>query len=137
MSYVRKLYQEYASLLTAIENCRKNGNTEWEAKHTKTIRKLDELLPSGSGFDTGSALSIEESGPDRLVIVTSYHHMDEAGCYDGWSDHDVIVTPSLALEFNLRVTGHNKAMIKDYIKETFAIEIGREIDIQTLREATQ
>jgi hypothetical protein len=54
-----------------------------------------------------------------LVIVTSYHHMNDAGMYDGWTDHKVIVTPSLVHGFVLRITGRNRNDIKEYIADLF------------------
>ena len=43
--------------------------------------------------------------------------MDEHGGYDGWTEHKIIVTPSLVYGFELRVTGKDRNDIKDYIAE--------------------
>jgi hypothetical protein len=83
------------------------------------LQKLESFLPSGSGFDNGSTINLKESRPDRLVIDTAFHHMDEHGYYDGWTEHKVIVTPSLQWGYVLRVTGRNRNWIKDYIYEVF------------------
>lgn len=115
-----KLYERFASLLLAVENCRASGNDEWEKRHTETLDRLAvRFLPSGSGFDAGSSLLFAESTSERLVFATSFHHMNEHGSYDGWSNHKVVVTPSLAHGFNLRVTGRDRNDIKDYIAEVF------------------
>lgn len=123
------LYRQIASLLLAIENCERAGNAEWKARHGETIRALvREHMPSGSGFDNGTTLEFERSRPDRLVFLTAFHHMDEVGGYAGWSDHTVIVTPSLAFPFDLRATGRDRNGIKDYIAETFKIALQTVVD---------
>ena len=112
--------EELACRIEAISNCRKAGNIEWEKKHAEVIRKLAlDYLPSGSGFDSGTTVSVEACTPDRLVLSASYHHMDDGGSYDGWTEHEIIVTASLAHAFNIRVTGRDRNGIKDYIAEIF------------------
>lgn len=125
-----KLYQEIATLLTAIENCKALKNTEWERRHEERLEWLvREHLPRGGGFDAGTKLT-PGSKPDRLAFVTSFHHMNEHGYYTRWSTHDVIVTPSLAHRFNLRITGPDHRDIKDYIGEVFDSALRTEIEIE-------
>lgn len=45
--------------------------------------------------------------------------MDENGFYDGWTEHQVIITPDLQFGFNLRITGLNQNDIKDHLYELF------------------
>lgn len=117
---MKDIYSQIASSFQAYLNCVKNNNTEWRDKHQETIEKLvSDKLPSGSGFNNGTSFDFERSKPERLVFHTSYHHMNENGYYDGWTDHTVIVTPSLAWDFNLRITGRNRNAIKDCIAELF------------------
>ncbi len=115
-----KLYRKIASLVGAINNCEKSGNLKWIEKHED---KLSELLnanfPSGSGFDGGTGLDMEKSTSERLVINADFHHMDESGGYDGWTNHNVIVTPSLEFGFSLQITGKDRNDIKTYIGDTF------------------
>ena len=125
----RKLYQRIASAVQAMANCKRTGNDEWFAKHEETIvRLVKEYLPSGSGFDNASAIYVAESSPNRLVFATSFHHMDQSGYYDGWTDHMIIVTPDLASGFNLRVTGRDRNETKDYIADMFQHALDQEID---------
>ena len=135
-----KLVERFASLLLAVENCRKAGNSEWEKRHTETLDRLAvRFLPSGSGFDAGSSLMFSESTPERLVFATSFHHMTEHGMYDGWTTHKVVVTPSLAFGFKLRVTGRDRNDIKDYIAEAFQDALSRETstdDVYPSQEVT-
>ena len=76
-------------------------------------------LPSGSGFDNGTSIDLQRSNPCRVVLETSFHHMDENGFYDGWTDHDVVIRPSLVHGFDLRVTGRDRNDVKGYIGEAF------------------
>ncbi len=117
----RELYAKLSRLLMAIEACEASNNTEWKANHTKAIRELVyEYMPNGSGFDSGTSLDISASNPEKLVFETNVHHMNEGGFYDGWTSHKVIVTPSLAFGFDVKVTGRDRNDIKNYIGEMFS-----------------
>ena len=116
----RKLYQQLSTLVVAIKNCEETGNQEWEQRHMeRAVKIVEDHLPHGSGFDAGTYLDFERSNEDRLIFTTSYHHMDEGGHYDGWSEHEVWVRPHLAFGFTLRITGRDRNDIKDYIGECF------------------
>lgn len=124
----RPVYQRIACLLEAIENCRKAGNQEWLEKHSEALAVLVEnTMPSGSGIDSGTKL-LDESTSSRLVFQVDFHHMNDNGMYDGWSDHTVIVTPSLAFGFNLRVTGRDRQGIKEYLAETYQFALNQETE---------
>ena len=115
-----KVYRKIALTYGALQNCRNSGNTEWEEKHTETLEAIaDNILPRGSGCDSGTTIDLLNSKPERIILHTSFHHMDEYGGYDDWTEHDVIITPSLQFNFHLRITGRNRNDIKDYMHETF------------------
>jgi hypothetical protein len=86
------------------------------------MRELEALIrdrmPGGSGFDNGTTLDDDATRTDKLVFRTAFHHMDESGGYDGWTEHTVIVTPAFG-GFDIRVTGRNRNDIKAYIADTF------------------
>lgn len=130
----RPLFSLIASTLEAYDNCTRNGATqsqkaEWTARHRDTIYDLVEnFMPSGSGIDSGTKIDWEQSTPLRLVFNTAFHHMDEMGGYDGWTEHKVIVTPSLTCAFDLKVTGRDRNEIKDYLGEVFNSALSEEID---------
>lgn len=114
------LYQVLARALHARQTCEKTGNTEWFTRHGERIEKLcREHLPSGSGFDSGVILDIDASQVDRLVFNVSFHHMNDVGMYDGWTDHSIVVKPSLAFGVDLRITGRDRNGIKDYMVDVF------------------
>lgn len=117
----RPLYQQIAHCFQALLNCQESGNQEWESIWTDRLHTLArEALPSGSGFDSGTEFSLDESRADRLIFTTSFHHMDENGSYCGWTDHRIIMTPSFIHGFELKVTGTDKRGIKDYIGQVFS-----------------
>jgi len=123
-------YQRIARTLIALSNCRGRLQRRptgapnarrakaWIERHTERLEST--ALPSGSGLDLGPRIDIERSRPDRIVITNcDYHHMNEHGYYTRWTKHEVIITPSLAFGFDIRVTGRDYKDIKEYIAETF------------------
>jgi len=125
----QRVYREIASKLQAIRNCEQSGNKEWQVKHGDAIKRIvRNYLPSGSGFDSGTALDLDRSEPDKLVFVTEFHHMNEDGYYDGWTHHDVTVRPSLAFGFRLTISGRDRNDIKDYIAGEFEQALNEGVD---------
>lgn len=129
------VYQEIARLIDAIARCEANaarGDSErWSymvRMHRATANDIvRECMPSGAGIDNGTTLDFEASRPDRLVFNTSFHHMSDVGYYDGWTEHTVIVTPSLALGFEIRITGRDRNEIKDYLTDLYHCALGETI----------
>lgn len=85
------------------------------------ISELDAELPRGSGFDSGSQFLWDESTSEKLIFKTAFHHMNDCGMYDGWTEHLVTVTPSLLFGYKIAVSGRNRNDIKDYIAECFEL----------------
>jgi hypothetical protein len=127
----RQLVAAFAQTLAARENCRKAGNSAWFTVHSSRLADLcREHMPSGSGVGLragGTEFDFDASKPDRLVFNTGFHHMDESGGYDGWTEHQVIVTPSLVFGFELRITGRDRNDIKDYLAELYQSALSAEI----------
>lgn len=123
-----KRYIAIAKAVGSYHRCLASGNTEWQAKHKDAIDELCSDLPSGSGFDNGSHIDLDQSTGEKLVFYTSFHHMDENGFYDGWTDHEVILTPSLEMGYRLKVTGTNRNEIKDYINEQFSYALDSDVE---------
>ncbi len=97
----------------------KTVNNKWRDKCEENIQILQDHLPSGSGLDSGCTIDEEKSGYDRVVIRTSFHHMDEHGGYDGWTHHTITIMPCLAYGFTIKISGHNRNFIFDYLHDTF------------------
>ena len=127
----RYLYSELASTVDAMHTCERKPDQygEWAAKHSEQISKLvHEHMPSGSGFDCGTQMDCSASHAEKLVFTTSFHHMNDGGFYDGWTEHKVIVTPSLTEDFSLKITGRDRNDIKDYLHEVFYDALTAEIE---------
>ena len=91
----------------------------------KRLKGLIDELPSGSGWDCGTKLDEERTRVgvnadcERIVLFGSFHHMNDGGMYDGWTDHEIHVKPSLRWGFEMRVTGRDRNDIKDYLHDLF------------------
>ena len=118
-----KLYQAIAMKIGA----RLSGNDEWKERHEEAIRKLTNELPHGSGIDGENEIDLGKSTGEKIVIHTSFHHMNENGMYDGWTDHTLTVRPSLIHGFTMSISGPNRNDIKEYLYETFSYDLNREI----------
>jgi hypothetical protein len=126
---MEKLYVELSRTVRAYENCCNSpGHEEWKLKHAAYLKELvHEYMPSGSGLNNGTSLNLEKSDSERLVFETSFHHMNENGLYDGWTDHTVVVTASLMFGVNIRITGRNRNDIKEYLHTLFQEALMEEV----------
>lgn len=128
MSNHRPVYKHLASLLSALSNCEKANLAEMATRHESAIRDLvKNFMPSGSGIDCGTKLVLEKSNSERLVFAFSFHHMNDCGMYDGWTEHKAIVTPSLAFGYNLKITGRDRNQIKEYFAEVFDFALNTQV----------
>jgi hypothetical protein len=119
----KHLYQEIASAVQARLGCLSEHANESQKEYapvwTERInRMVQEFMPSGNGWDCGTKIDLSESHAEKLVFFGSYHHMNDGGFYDGWTEHTIVVTPSFN-GLNIRVSGRNRNDIKDYLWETF------------------
>jgi hypothetical protein len=127
---VHTLAAAFSTALQAQHNCTKvlgtstdpgirDNASEWQYRWVYRIKDLTrEFMPHGSGFDNGTEFDFSRSKPQRLVFTTSFHHMNENGFYDGWTEHTVIVTPTFE-GIELRITGRNRNDWKDYAYDVF------------------
>jgi hypothetical protein len=132
-----KLIDEIAAACDARRMCLKTGN-DWADKWADRLLYIQKnLLPSGNGFDDGTLIHWEATGFGKVVLTTSFHHMDESGGYAGWTEHTVTIRPAFYFGTLISVSGRNRNEIKDYIAETFEYTLTREVvwDGETLREA--
>ena len=117
-----KMIEHLASAVNAYHNGKARGNTEWTNKHSDRVERMcKDVLPHGSGIDSGCTIDLDECGADgeRIVIHTSYHHMNDSGMYDGWTEHAVICKPSFVHTIDLRITGRDRNGIKEYLYDVF------------------
>lgn len=117
----------------AYHRCVTSNNSEWIDKwHTSITEWTKEHFPRGSGFDSGTKCIVDESSDDLLVFETAFHHMNDGGMYDGWTEHRVKVKPSLGLGFRLVIGGPDRNQIKEYIAECFSSALETEIERETV-----
>jgi len=119
MTRTLKLVNIIAIAVDAHARCVAMGNGEWAHKWQETLDNCAALLPSGSGFDKGTTIDRDGSKPNAIKLLTAFHHMDENGMYDGWTDHVITARPSFIHGIELSVSGRDRNAIKDYIHETF------------------
>lgn len=126
------LIAEIANLCQARHNCIERGNTEWQSKHVQRLAEIEKaLLPSGSGIDSGTKIDYEASNQDKVVLNASFHHMNDGGYYDGWTEHVITVTPAFS-GVNIRISGRDRNEIKDYLHEVYSLCLTQVIDNATL-----
>ena len=126
-----RMYVHIADNVVWYKNVQKNNeeNKElWLNKFAEQIERLEKLLPHGSGIDCGCKIDLERSTSKKVIIHTEFHHMDECGFYDGWTTHDVILTPDFG-GFEMRITGRDKNGIKDYLYDTFYFVLNEEVEL--------
>ena len=118
--------QELAQIVQARKNCQNANpvNTEWFDKWTARINDLVDRLPTGSGWDNGTKIDLDASHAEKIVLYGGWHHMNDNGFYDGWTEHTITVTPSFA-GVNLRISGRNRNDIKEYLYEMFEYALTR------------
>lgn len=114
----RYLYSELATAIQARRNCAEKRNSEWFDKWSERIEAIQEELPSGSGIDSGTRIDLDASHAGKLVLHTDYHHMNDGGMYDGWTEHTITVTPSFS-GIDLRISGRNRNDIKEYLHDVY------------------
>ena len=114
-----KLYKEIANVTGWVPL-----TDEFKIKKMDSLSRLSSLLPSGSGIDSGCTIDEEKSTGNKIVIHSAFLHMNENGFYCGWSKFDIIVTPALFRDFNLKIVGRKAiypafSYTKEYLYDVF------------------
>jgi len=116
-----RVYEALAQAVEGMNDGRCAGTME------EKIENIMKGAPSGSGIDSGTQFLPEKSSREKLVFAVSFHHMNEVGFYDGWTEHLVIVTHDL-FGLNIRITGRNRNNIKEYLSDVYYHWIMQDID---------
>lgn len=122
-----KLFQELGMVFASYKSPFAGDMGQLEAMDY--IRELcREHLPSGSGFNGGTAFDFQRSTFKKIVLKAAFHHMDEAGGYDGWTRHRITITPgSDCYDFHISVSGRDRGGINEYIADTFYDALDTEV----------
>lgn len=115
-----------AKAVGCLQRCQANNNQEWATKHANALLELMASAPHGSGIDRGTRLSTEANS-EHLQFEVAYHHMNDGGYYDGWTEHVLHVTPSFEHGFICRFTGSNRNDIKSYLSDVYNDWLGEEV----------
>lgn len=114
---MKTLIQKIAAELWRIH--KPNTHPEWVADAKRNLQKLAAELPSGSGLDNGTGIDVDASRPDKIVLLTAFHHMNEDGMYDGWTEHKITVKPSFVFGLDIAISGRDRNEIKEYLAQAF------------------
>lgn len=110
-----KIYQAIIANSITVDQA---ASTKQRLEQAKAmIKKIEKMLPHGSGFDSGT--KIIDATSQRIIFETAFHHMDDNGYYCGWTEHRVTVKADLLYGYIVRVSGVNKRGIKEYIQDVF------------------
>lgn len=123
MNIVQKLANLVAQRRNLLASNANNPSASNNNYYTQCEIELETItqqyLPHGSGFDSGTKIDTDKSQSNKLVFSTSFHHMDENGFYDGWTEHTITVRPDFVFNLDIKISGSNRNDIKDYIHECF------------------
>jgi hypothetical protein len=104
----------FESIQQAIDNCKRSGNNEWEERWRVRLDKLIDHVPTWSGTTLKRGDVDVTSAAIRYDV--SYHHMNDTGHWDGWTEHTITVRPAFH-GVNVRVSGRDRNDVKDMIHE--------------------
>ena len=129
---IRTLATQISAELFRIEH----PNQDIVSDAMACLDRLAEFLPSGSGFDSGTTLDVDQSTPEKLVFDTSFHAMNEYGYYDGWTEHKIIARPSFVFGMALDEPSSDDPDddTQEYIWDTFTHALQQ--DIEAYRDHT-
>lgn len=128
-----KLFQKFAHVFVAYQNCLKSGNKEWEDKWSDAILNLCyNEMPSGSGIDYGVKFNWELSQMgdkvEKLIFDVPFHAMNDRGFYVGVIEYKIIVTPSLMGGFKVTMKGKDYNGLKNYLVELFTDYFSKDVE---------
>lgn len=129
----RTIIQRLAELIAQRKNCMTSNNMAWLHTTEARIEYIRaHLLPHGSGIDGKNVIDLEKSTDTKIVIRTSFHHMNEHGFYCGWTSHTLTFRPSFLSAMDIVISGRDREGIKGYLHETFCYALAQELDETTL-----
>jgi hypothetical protein len=124
----RTVASELSNRVVAVDNCLKSNSQNWLDKHREAIKLLvGNYLPHGSGIDNGVHFIETESTETKLVFMLDYHHMNDNGMYDGWTNHIIRVYPTFN-GINMTISGRDRNQIKEYLHDVFYTALTTELD---------
>ena len=127
---------DWAERADWAELAENNLNAQWGPIARARLDQLVNMLPSGSGIDRGTKLV--SASASRIVLECSFHHMNDCGMYDGWTEHRITIRPMFS-GLELTISGRNRNDIKEYLHvvyhDALSAMVTETVDLET-REAT-
>ena len=87
-----------------------------------------ELLPSGSGFDSGTKINREKTTDTRIVLDTAVHPLTDAGYYTAWKHFSIIVSASHLFGFTVKSSKKLPWNIREWVLDTFNEVLDTEVE---------
>ena len=124
-----------------MQRCDEKDNYDWHDRWDDLLEKIEkDHLPSGSGIDSGCKIlryyDLTVADFDKKIIIkSSYHHMNDNDYYDGWVGFKVNITPSLLfgatinLVGNFSDVGRDSHGTKDYLEELFNEALTNKVEL--------
>ena len=123
------LLQRLVETKESYINCVNNGNKEWQDKWEDKLSNLLDMLPSGSGIDTGLEVDIK---PSLVTINGDYHAMNEHGMYTGYIAFTITIEPAFigfVLGIEIHDKDHEQAYgLDDYLGDLFYENLSQEVE---------
>ncbi len=108
--------------------------TTWPAFEDES---LEQLLPSGSGFDAGSKViwHFKKTNTKRITIESAYHFLNDGGYYVGWAHFEIIVLADMITGFTLSLRSKGAwpqkyIQTKEYILDVFNDALERDVEVE-------
>ena len=120
-----RVIDRIASACDALTRC----NLGWRRKWIATLQSIERKhLPHGCGIDAGASIDYAESTLDRVVIVSSFHVMNEVGFYTHWVEFTVTITPAFSgINIDIQGLGDDEDQLLDYLHDTFYCSLTTEL----------
>ena len=110
----------------AANRCREYNNAEWYPRWVIRLQSLYQLLPSGSGVDNGTQVRDVQSW--KLSLNVAFHHMDDSGMYDGWSNYVITVRPDWD-SVRINVSGPDRNGTKEYLAQLYHATLTSPVEV--------
>lgn len=120
-----------ASEIERLKRCQTTNSEHYAPAINSAETRLENLqacLPSGSGIDCGTKIDIDKSNTNEIVLHCSYHHMNDNGFYDGWTEHKIRIWPTFD-GFDFTISGRNRNDVKEYLEQCYHQTLSDECDI--------
>ena len=125
----KTLVGHIACAVNSMARCNSNGNAYADKWESLLAHIEKDILPRGSGFDCGCRIERSPRNPAYVQIAFSFHHMDESGRYDGWTEHTATFKPDFETGFSLHLSGKDHNSAKEYFSDILSELLSRDFRV--------